>query len=51
MLWKDDDDWVKKMMLFEVEGKRGMGKTENDMDPGGGKGHERVRVEKGGCKG
>ena len=20
--WKDDDDWVKKIMLFKVEGKR-----------------------------
>ena len=23
---KDDDDWVKKIMLFEVEGKRGWGR-------------------------
>ena len=32
VLWKDDDDWVKKIMSFEVEGKRGRGR------PGGGKG-------------
>ena len=26
VLQKDDDDWVKKIMLFEVEGKRGWGR-------------------------
>ena len=26
VLQKDDDDWVKKIMLFKVEGKRGWGK-------------------------
>ena len=26
MLRKDDDDWVKKIMSFEVEGKRGQGR-------------------------
>ena len=26
VLWKDDDDWVKKIMWFEVEGKRGRGR-------------------------
>ena len=26
MLQKDDDDWVKKIMSFEVEGKRGWGR-------------------------
>ena len=26
VLWKDDDDWVKKIMSFEVEGKRGWGR-------------------------
>ena len=42
--------WVKKIMSFEVESKR-TGKAEDDMEPGGGKGHERVRVEKGRCEG
>ena len=51
MLQKDDDHWVKKIMLFEVEGKRGQGKAKDDLEPGGGKGHERVRVEKGRCEG
>ena len=27
------------------------GKAEDDMEPGGGKGHGRVRVEKGRCEG
>ena len=26
VLQKDDDDWVKKIMSFEVEGKRGQGR-------------------------
>ena len=26
MLQKEDDDWVKKIMLFEVEGRRGQGR-------------------------
>ena len=28
-----------------------MGKAKDDMEPGGGKGHERVQVENGRCKG
>ena len=28
-----------------------MGKVEDDMKPGSGKGHERVQVEKGRCEG
>ena len=51
VLQKDDDDWVKKIMLFEVVLKERMGKAEDDMEPGGGKGHNTVQVEKGRCKG
>ena len=47
VLGKDDDDWVKKIILFEVEGKRGRGRPRMTWRPGGGKGHERVQVEKG----
>ena len=50
VLQKDDDDWVKKIMSFEVEGKRRWGRlkmtwsqvVERDM---------RVRIEKERCKG
>ena len=49
VLRKDDDDWVKKIMSFEVEGKRRRGRprmtwsqvVERDM---------RVRIEKGRCE-
>ena len=39
MLGKDDGDWVKRSMLFEVDGVR---KTEDDLESGGGQGYERV---------
>ena len=48
VLQKNDDDWLKKIMSFEVEDKRGQRRP---MEPGGGKEHERVWVEKGRCKG
>ena len=35
VLWKDDYDWVKKIMSFEVEGKRGWGRPRIDMESGG----------------
>ena len=44
VLQKDDDDWVKKITSVEVEGKR-TGKAKDDIEPGDGKGYERVQVE------
>ena len=34
VLRKDDDDWVKKCMEYEVEGSRPRGKTKEDLERG-----------------
>jgi len=34
VLRKDDDDWVKKCMEYEVEGSRPRGKTKEDLKRG-----------------
>jgi len=34
VLRKDDDDWVKKCMEYEVEGPRPRGKTKEDLERG-----------------
>ena len=56
VLRKDDDDWVKKSMSYEVEGVRGKGrcererKAEDDVESSSREGHERAWFEKGGMR-
>ena len=49
-LRKDDSDWVKKSMSYEVEGER-EGKAEDDVKSCSREGHERAWFKKGGCAG
>ena len=49
-LRKDDSDWVKKSMSYEVEGEREE-KAEDDVKSCSREGHERAWFKKGGCAG
>ena len=48
MLQKDDGDWVKKSMPYEVESVRWRGRPRTSCSR---EGHERAWFEKGGCAG
>ena len=52
VLWKDDGDWVKKSISYEVEGVKVRERLRTTwIESCGREGHERAWFEKGGCAG
>ena len=51
VLWKEDTDWVKKCLEYEVEGSRPRGRRKKDVERGCVKRLPGTQFEQGGCYG